>query len=593
MKIFSGLSTIDDILGHPTANQPHSGDKPAFAHVNLLTERCLTYALASLRRKEYSKTEEFLQKGLDYANQDIALEDASSAGIVLAYVCAMQNKWTGVANALLPWLRTAKPDDILKLDMLALLYYRQRDFGMAVEYCSEAINCKWRVYGEKHPSLFHSISLLCEIYSTKGDTANFIVWHDFLPPNHKKESTASLWNSVISDALNSALEKITHKCEKNKSGKQQQSRSNREPVLCSDRSQWLIEIEPRKLGPIQLAERLLMTILGPMPETEMLPGLQFESKCGSPATSVMTQNASRVLNHRLKGRSGHIYDVELLPDGRLKLAASSYCSSWLWDTDTGLAVCSLQGYTRNARSLSFSPNGQVVETGTEHDTARLWETGTGGFYDILKSHAATVWSIAFSPDGQLVATSSDCIVRVWDVETGHLRYTVKGHSGAVWSIAFSPDGQCLATGSRDKTAGVWDAETGRLRYMLKGHIGCVWRVAFSRDGRLLATGSHDHTARLWDAKRGYLRCVLGNHTASVQSVAFSPNGRFLATGSHDHTAKMWDAETGRLFDTINGIPNPIQSVDFSQDGQILATGSDEYVPQEWSAGAGKLCCGDW
>ena len=605
------------VLARQLNNQAQKGDKLVPSHAPVSAKEYLELALTSLKCEKFAKAEEFLRKSLNYAGKEATIQDTRSIRLVLACVCGILEKWGEVENVLVPWLEMNDLDEILKLDILALLYYHQRNYNSAIESCSQAIGHKWRIYGRESTARFHSISFISEIYRAKGDSASVAIWLSLLPLSHKKESPIGLWDSAISDALNSEFRMITRRYENFKPSQlvdRSAIRSDIEPLesrvdhisisevpynrredkqkMSANRSLGYTKFKQRKSGQAKLAERLLIAISRPQSEVEMLPALDFELECESLATSIVTLDNSSLLHHTLKGQSGHIYNAVFSPDGRLMLPGSNDCNSWLWNTKSGLVICSLHGYTRSVRSMAFLPNGQIIETDPRDHPAKLWNMEMGKLYYILKDHTDTIWSIGFSPDGNFVATGSDRIVRLWNMETGQLLHTLEGHLGTVWSVTFSHDGKRLATGSQDHTAGVWDVRTGRLCYMLKGHIGCVWRVTFSPDGRLLATGSHDHTAKLWDAKRGYLRYVLNSHSGSIQSVAFSSNGRFLATGSHDHTAKMWDAETGHLFHTIHGIPNPIRSVDFSPDGRLLATGSDECASKEWDAGTGKLCCGD-
>jgi WD40 repeat protein len=95
------------------------------------------------------------------------------------------------------------------------------------------------------------------------------------------------------------------------------------------------------------------------------------------------------------------------------------------------------------------PDGALLASGSADDTVRLWNTATGTAIKTLEGYR--VRSVAFSPDGVLLASNSGKTVRLWDTMTGVAVKTLEGHTRVVRSVVFSPDGALLASSSEGKT----------------------------------------------------------------------------------------------------------------------------------------------
>jgi WD40 repeat protein len=201
--------------------------------------------------------------------------------------------------------------------------------------------------------------------------------------------------------------------------------------------------------------------------------------------------------------------LSLSPDARL-LAVVPYRREavQLWDTETGMKRCTLQGEPACARGLAFAPNGQtlatywVEEDPSENGIISLWDTATGRLLRRFPAPNSAMHSLQFAPDGRTLLSSDNLFVFLWDAPTGQRRLHYPAHEGAVQSLAFTPDGRTLVSGSRDGTLRLWDAVTGRPGHMLAGHRGGVNAVAVLPDGRSVLSAGADGTLLVWDLTAG-------------------------------------------------------------------------------------------
>jgi WD40 repeat protein len=86
----------------------------------------------------------------------------------------------------------------------------------------------------------------------------------------------------------------------------------------------------------------------------------------------------------------------------------------------------------------------VVVSGSGDKTVKLWDTVTGAALQTLEGYSTTIKTVAFSLDGKLVVSGSGKTVIVWDA-MGAAVQTLEGHSAMITSVAFSLDGKVIYT----------------------------------------------------------------------------------------------------------------------------------------------------
>ncbi|KAI0393609.1 WD40-repeat-containing domain protein [Xylariaceae sp. FL0594] len=241
----------------------------------------------------------------------------------------------------------------------------------------------------------------------------------------------------------------------------------------------------------------------------------------------------------------------------------------------------LRGHRETVGGLDISPDGKQIVSASSDCTARIWDLAT-----------------AFSPDGSLIATSSwDTTARVWEAKGERQNEVTKliAHTAVVRKIAFSRDGKYIVTCSRDATARIWDAITGRPVTKLVGHTKDVKDVSFHPKLDLLASVSIDDTVKIWEYRFGGLIATWAGQSGFLITGSFSPDGNILATSGDDRniklwnvtdffdnmlasaaldgTVRLWGVHTGFLIRTFT-LGGHLFSVVFSKDQELIACSGD-------------------
>lgn len=79
----------------------------------------------------------------------------------------------------------------------------------------------------------------------------------------------------------------------------------------------------------------------------------------------------------------------------------------------------LKGHTGKIRCVAIMPDGQRAVSGSDDRTVRVWDLMVGQCLTTLKGHTGSVYGLAATADGQrAVSGSADQTVRVWDLVAG-------------------------------------------------------------------------------------------------------------------------------------------------------------------------------
>ena len=133
----------------------------------------------------------------------------------------------------------------------------------------------------------------------------------------------------------------------------------------------------------------------------------------------------RVAVHKVAERiplNFHFSPIDLSLENRRLTGPSIYVSLRdvrLLNASTGAVLNVLRGHTGAIRSLAVVPSGRLLAAGSTDSTIKLWcikGLGAGTSPATLKEHGDNIQSVAVSPSGCMLATASkDCTAKLWDI----------------------------------------------------------------------------------------------------------------------------------------------------------------------------------
>ncbi len=114
--------------------QPISGSRVGVSLQSKMVYSLLQQAVEGAKSGVYAEAEQNIRSALKFHKQNhLLLNDSSAATTMLALICAIQSNWAEVKTIIAPGLGIKAQDEILRLDLLALLYNHESDFQMATE----------------------------------------------------------------------------------------------------------------------------------------------------------------------------------------------------------------------------------------------------------------------------------------------------------------------------------------------------------------------------------------------------------------------------------------------------------------------------
>ncbi|KAL4256308.1 hypothetical protein AB1N83_013320, partial [Pleurotus pulmonarius] len=209
-------------------------------------------------------------------------------------------------------------------------------------------------------------------------------------------------------------------------------------------------------------------------------------------------------------------------------------------------------------SIVFSPDNRMFAAGSGDGNIYVWQTDTGNKLYTLEGHKEEPVTLAFSSEGgKLYSISDDGNVRIWNfTTTGHRSessITIGGMPRREGIKTLSADGRIASAGNRladSVSIRIWDATTGEeVGPVLQRPAYAMTALSFSRDGRTLVSGGND--IRTWDVS-GFGRINDINPGSldhlGCDKVAFSPSG-LIVRGTGFGKPRYWSSVTGRRLKT--------------------------------------------
>jgi len=149
----------------------------------------------------------------------------------------------------------------------------------------------------------------------------------------------------------------------------------------------------------------------------------------------------------------NISELDLSPDGRTVVAATSIGALRMWDTETGAQTRQVPaviegGIDTPIESVAWSPDGRHIALAERLGDAVVLDAERWQEVRRITGQAKGVERVLWSPAGHLLTVSMDLSMREWNVETGAL---ISSRSNPLDVAAYTPDGRELIDVVRART----------------------------------------------------------------------------------------------------------------------------------------------
>lgn len=347
----------------------------------------------------------------------------------------------------------------------------------------------------------------------------------------------------------------------------------------------------------------------------------------------------------IKGHTQSVNAVDITPDGKFIVSASSDMTLRLWSIKKGETLRVFEGHSGEVNAIAVTPVGKSLVSGSRDNTLKLWDLKTGDCIATLDGHSDDVNAVAITPDGQfIISGSSDCELRLWDLKTAKCLRVFKrhpacldmddlnklirasnsefsyhdflvnlsfantydennfvffGHADRVNTVALAPDGRFAISGSEDNTLRLWDLKTGKCLWIFGGHDGGakfgVKTAAVTPNGRFAISGSE--TLRLWRlSSKKFRRMLWGilsekpirtfkGYEGGINAITVTPDGRYIVvTGKTGNSLQLYRLKTGECLQNLEGHSDQVNAIAVTPDGQFAVSGSEDGTIRLWDLG---------
>ncbi len=296
-------------------------------------------------------------------------------------------------------------------------------------------------------------------------------------------------------------------------------------------------------------------------DVALLPdGKRFVSISGAPGPSVDSRDTSVRLWDIATGEQLQTIELPLVtlfqaavtPDGKTALVTSPAPVVLMLDVETLEEIGQLQGHEGLVPAVDISPDGRQALTASTDGTLILWDLASRQIVRRFKAEGAgALWAVAISPDGRTaLADTGVGIMNLWNLETGaKIRsFTLEDAAPglSVTGMAYLPDGRSAIACSGDGLVYHWDLKSGDLMRVLGRHNDIRTRVGITPDGRLALTSGMDGVLMLWDLETGELIRRFGAPGQMIFDIEMSADGSTAFSGSSDTTIVQWRLDNPAL-----------------------------------------------
>ncbi|KAG0371676.1 hypothetical protein BGX24_001340 [Mortierella sp. AD032] len=291
----------------------------------------------------------------------------------------------------------------------------------------------------------------------------------------------------------------------------------------------------------------------------------------------------------IHGQEFKVKSLAFSPSGLQLLSGSSReAIVRLWNCETELTDCKLEGHTDEVKAVAYSPSGRQVASTSSDKTVRLWDAQTGATLFVM-DHTDEVTGIAYSSYGiNIVSCSKDGSIRMFDLHNGNLLQSARTTDAEFQCVAYSPDGKKVVLGDGDGGLQLWKTDVIEREIGWDGHSMGTSSVQFSPSGQWVLSSSSGFTLMLWEAQTSALISAFAGHANGVTSAIFLPTTSYVISSSYDETVRVWEVSPTGVDPAADYTTNNRQIAAYSPDGRSLISEGRSGMLQNYDADTGEL-----
>ena len=282
--------------------------------------------------------------------------------------------------------------------------------------------------------------------------------------------------------------------------------------------------------------------------------------------------------------------VKFSPDGQFIYAAAIGRKPMKLSTETGDILQEYEGVTYGGgddrSNLDISTDGRLLYSGNDGNIMYIWDTETGVVIDTLQTdyeEKEKPYYKSISVSGNYVAAlvvyrylnnhgeyAFNTDTHIWNVDTREKMKVLYSTSGQ--KNKFSPDGRYLATIKTNDVISFVSSDDWKIYTDFIGHTIVVADIAFSPDGSLIASCGSSGEIKIWDIPNQTLKESLTDY-GNLTSIAFLNNSTIVCDGNIDFVnryTKVWNIDQKEVVGMIKTNKPWDLDVDINSKNCILA-----------------------